>query len=1057
MKKILMMFVLALATTALALGQTVHIRGTVTSSEDGLGIPGVSITVKGTTLGVMSDNNGKYLIDVPSNYKILTFSFVGMKTQEVDITDKTTVDVVLEPEMTMMDEVVVVGYGVQSKRDVSGSISTVKGDDIKMVPVQSFDQALQGKATGVNITVPNGVLNNPPVIRIRGVNSISSSAYPLIIVDGVAVFTGDLSSTHNSANALSDINPEDIASMEVLKDASATAIYGSRAANGVILITTKKGTVGKTKVSYDGYVGFTEPYHLFDMMNAKEYLAHKNLARRNYYIDQGKDPDAASSVYFSLISNPAGPAGNYVDTDWAKEVYRKGFQQNHALTISGANEKTSYFLSVGYTDQQGMVKKNSFTRKNVRVNLDHKIAKIITVGANFSYVNSLGRAPNTGSLVGEAYNTAGAGRLAFVTSPLVGPYNFDGTYNINGQYIGNMGSTQPEARMGYYNPVAVMNLCKYTSQSDRFTGSIYATIEPIKGITFKTLYGLDNVGIESISFDTPVTGDGYPTGDATNYFNRMKRWTWTNTANLIKSINEKININFLVGEEEQYTDANNWYGEKQGVADVFFETYQGSWTTSVMGGGTQGENYFISYFSRLNVDLNKKYFIEGSLRRDGFSGLSKGNKYGMFGGASAMWNVSSEKFFADSPLGELFSDFRLKASYGRVGNMSGVGNYSSLFLYSSSLYGTSPTLYFSQAGNADLKWETSDKYDLGVNMSVFKDRIQLGINYFYNNINGLILDTPQSPSKGIPGNTIPQNIGRMVNSGVEISVTSYNINKNKFQWTTTLNLSTLKNEVKELAPGVDFISGVTSDLETANRTLVGKPIGMLYGVKTRGVDPTTGRRILVNGNGDEVLYTQIVQTGQSKWTYRKDGTTASAVNVSNSGKCLGSPLPKIYGGLDNTFRYGKLDAAINLTFALDFYVYNGSKAGLRDQRFWNNSMEVYNKSWKKAGDVTHIPRPVYSDNLSNGSALVISENVERGDFVKVRSLSLGYTFNKFPEVTGIEKIRVYAQAFNAFVFTKYTGSDPEVSTNGDSNLAPGVDRNTVPQARTYTFGINITF
>jgi TonB-linked SusC/RagA family outer membrane protein len=704
-----------------------------------------------------------------------------------------------------------------------------------------------------------------------------------------------------------------------------------------------------------------------------------------------------------------------------------------------------------------MIQENEFIRKNARLNLEHKLNKYITLGANITYVNGKNQAPNTGSISGEAFNTAGAGRLAFVTAPIVGPYNFDGSYNINGQYIGLMGTTQPESRLGYYNPVPVFDLCSYTAETDRIIGTVSGSVEPLKGLVLKTLFGLDNLYAESITFQTGLTGDGYSGGYAGNSFNRLNRWNWTNTINYMTTFAEKFNVNLLAGIEEQRTVNNSWGNEMTDVADPFFETFQGSWTTPYLGFGSQGENYYLSYFGRVNFNYNQKYFIEASARRDGYSGLSAGNKFGTFGGASAMWNISNEGFVKDGALGEIFSDIRLKASFGRVGNMSGIDDFGSLFLYESGLYATEATLVFTQAGNADLQWETSNKFDVGLSFGFLKDRIQLDLNWFYNDINGLILNTPQSPSKGIPDNTIPENIGSMYNTGFETAVTSYNINTSKLQWTTTFNFSTLKNEVTELAPGVTEIVGITASLETTSKTLVGYPIGMIFGVETRGVDPETGRRIFVNAAGDEVLYRHVVQTGQSKWVYKDDGSTAPAIELAKDGKPLGSPIPKFYGGLDNNLTWGNLDASLSLTYALDFYVYNGSKAGLRDQRFWNNSVEVYETAWKEVGDKTDIPRPVYGDNVSNGSTMVAKQNVERGDYLKVRSFALGYSFRNIPGNFNIENIRLYGQIFNAFVFTNYTGSDPEVSANGNSNLTPGIDRNTVPQARTFTLGVNVAF
>jgi TonB-linked SusC/RagA family outer membrane protein len=1038
MKKIMLIFSLLLMTGSLVICQTVQITGTVTSSEDGLALPGVNVTVKGTTIGAITGIDGKYSITVPTSAQALTFSFIGYRTMEMAIEGKTRIDATLQQDVFNVEEVVVVAYGSQQKRDITGSVTSVKGNEISNVPVQSFDQALQGKAAGVNITMPNGVLNNPPVIRIRGFNSISGSSYPLIVVDGVPIATGNWGGTAVT-NALADINPSDIASMDILKDASATALYGSRAANGVILITTKRGSGPRTRVTYDGYVGVTEPFHLFKMMNAEQYVAHKNKAWEN----------AGSATRISIVNDENGKP---IDTNWADYVYQKGLQQNHAITFSGSTSQTSYFLSVGYTDQNGMIKKNTFERKNARLNLDHKLNKFISLGVNLGYTNGYNESPVTGA----SFATAGAARLAFVLPPNLAPYKNDGSgdYNIEGSAIGRMG--QPFPNLGYYNPVAIMNLNKFTTETDRLIGSFYASVEPVTGLVLKTTLGMDNLTSEQTYFQSPVTGDGYGANGSTGASNeKFRRWTWTNTANYNVTLKEKYNIGLLAGIEEQRSTDTWWSGSKSNVTDPFFKVYQGAWVTAGMGGGGIGENYYISYFGRATFNYNKKYYAEGSVRRDGFSGLAKDNKFGNFYGAAVMWNVSNEAFINDA-IGNVFSDIRLKASYGRVGNISAVGDFSSLFLYGAGVYGAVPTLTFSQAGNADLKWETSDKYDFGLSFSLLKDKIQAEINYFYNDINGLVLGVPQSPSKGIPGNSISANVGSMFNKGLELTITSFNIAKQKFSWTTTFNFSTLKNQVTALAPGVTELLGVTGGLETTSKTIVGQPIGNILAVETRGVDPETGRRVYVNKDGKEVLF-YFENSSATRWQYRDGSGVAPAITTASDAKVMGSPLPKFYGGLDNNFTYKNFDMSVNLTYAFDFYLYNGSKAGLRDQRWWNNSVEVYETAWEKPGDITNIPKPIMNDNISNGSSFPISENIEKGDYVKVRNVSIGYTFKKLPSVTNIESIRLYGQIFNALVLTNYTGSDPEVSTNGNANLTPGIDRNTAPQARTYTFGLSINF
>lgn len=1036
--------------------QTVQITGAVSSAEEGP-LPGVSIIVKGTTVGTTTDGAGKYSIGVPANATTLTFSFMGYKTQDVAIAGRRVIDVVLESDALALEEIVVVGYGIQYKRDVSGSVSSVKGENLKTIPVQSFDQALQGKAAGVTITMPNGVLGNPPVIRVRGVNSISSSSSPLIVVDGVPIFTGDLSRNAAAVNMLGDINPSDIASVEVLKDASATAIYGSRAANGVILITTKKGSEGKVSVTYDASLGYTSPYRVFEVLDARQFVEVKNTARANAGL-------GAAYALRDINGNVVTENDNYIDTKWSDLIYRTGMQQNHALTVSGGNKTTNYFMSVGYQDAEGMIVTNSYQRKNARLNLEHKATDFLTIGGNFNITNAFTNAPQSGSLAGANFATAGAGRLAFVTAPLVPVFLANGDYNIDipNNRVGLFGNTQP---VGFFHPQFLFDKNYNTAESDRIITNIYGNITILKGLFVRTAFGMDNSALESKTFWHPLHGDGRTNGgEVYNYLDRRNRWNWTNTINYMTTVAENLSINALVGSEEQHTTFNGWSGRRSGHVFADLDNYQSAYTTpQAPPAAMLAENYFISAFSRLNLNWAKKYYLEVSARRDGFSGLAEGKKFGTFGGASIMWNVSNEAFF--SGMTEIVNDLRIKASYGKVGNISGVGNYASLFQYSADVYNGNGTLFFSSAGNPNLGWESSNKIDIGASFALFRDRFQVELGWYKNDIDGLILNVPYSPSLGIPDNVVPQNIGAMYNTGIELNLTTNNVRTNNFTWVTTFNLSTLKNEVTELAPGVPFIAGVTQ-LETTNRTLVGHSIGSIWGVQTLGVDPATGRRMFQRRNSDgttSVVYYNH-QSGQPTSGWRnEDGTASRPIDISNDGVVLGNTTPKIFGGLDNSFNFKatdflSIDMNIGLTYAMDFYVYNGSKAGLRDQRNWNNSVEVYEDYWRNPGDMTDIPRPVWGDNISNGSSMVQSQNVEKGDFIKLRNIGLGFTFtHAILKKASISSLRLYAQGFNLYTFTNYTGADPEISSMGDTNLAPGVDRNTVPQARTFSFGINLTF
>jgi len=1057
MKKIVFLGFWLFLGLSTALGQTIRISGTITDSQTGDPVPFASILVVGTNDGAIAELDGRFSVQAASNATLMV-SAVGYVTQEVEVAGRSVINIALVSDVRALEEFVVVGYGVQSRRDVSGAISTVRGDAIKTIPVQSFDQALQGKAAGVTITIPNGVLGNPPVIRVRGVNSISGSSSPLVVVDGVPIFTGDLSRSAAAINMLGDINPSDIASIEVLKDASATAIYGSRAANGVILITTRRGAEGRVNVTYDVSVGFTSPYRVFDVLNARQFVEVKNTARTN------ANNLAAAYALRDINGNVVTATDNHVDTDWASLIYRTGMQQNHALSISGGNNTTTYFLSVGFQDAEGMIVTNSYQRKNARLNLEHKVGDFLTLGGNFTITNSFTHAPQTGSLAGANFATAGAGRLAFVTAPLVPVFLANGAYNLDipNNRIGLFGNTMS---VGFFHPQFLFDNNFNTAESDRLLTNVYATLNPFKGLFIRSTFGLDNSLIESKTFWHPLHGDGRTNGgEAFNFFDRRNRWNWTNTINYITTVADHLNINVLVGSEEQYSKFDGWSGRKVGHAFSELDNYQSTFTTPMQPTTAMlFENYFVSFFGRLNFNWDRKYYVEVSARRDGFSGLAEGNKYGTFGGASVMWNVSNEEFFSD--FRNIFSDLRLRASYGKVGNISGVGSYASLFQYGADAYNGLGSLFFASAGNVNLGWESSHKYDIGLAFGLLEDRFQVELGWYKNDVDGLILDLPYSPSLGIPLNTIPQNIGAMYNTGLELNLTSNNVRTNRFSWVTNLNLSTLKNEVTELADGVPFIAGV-AHLETTSRTMVGQPVGVIWGVQTLGVDPATGRRMFQRRNTDGT--TSVVffnhQTGQPTSGWRnEDGTASRPIDITNDGVVLGNTAPKVFGGFDNTFGFRasdllSIDLGIGLTYAAGFYVYNGSKAGLRDQRNWNNSVEVYETYWRNPGDITDIPRPVWGDNVSNGSTMVQSQNVERGDFVKLRNISMGFTFSH--EVLrrfNIRNLRVYAQGFNLFTFTNYTGADPEISSMGDTNLAPGVDRNTVPQARTFSFGVNLTF
>lgn len=1036
------------------------ITGKITDDK-GNPVANVSVIVKGTTTGTTSNPDGTYSLTVPANARALIFSSVDMTTQEKQIGTLAVIDVSLRAEDRTLAEVVVTGYGTARRRDVSGNIATVKGATVANKPIQSFEQALAGRAPGVQITIPNGVLNTPPVFRIRGTNSISLSSYPLIVVDGIPSPTGDFSSTSAAGNALASINPNDIESIDIAKDAAATAIYGSRAANGVVFITTKKGRAGKAKVSYNASVSWTQPYGLPDVLNAQEYTDYKNMAAVNNPGVNSSNPAGNGYTKFALATDANG---NTIDTRWSDHVYRTGFSHDHNVNVSGGNDATTYYFSAGFTDQEGILIENEFIRKNMLFNVESKVNNWFTLGGKISYSNEKNLAANSsGSLPGEGFATAGLGRIPLVTAPNVAPYKNDGTYNITANnVVGPMNNSL--AQVGFYNPVVVLDLNRQNSETNHIQSHVFLQIKPVKWLTLKTMYGIDYLFVDNETFLNPIHGDGFSaTGSASSTLGKFKRWTWTNTAQFDQTFSTNHNVSLLVGNEQDRRTNEGFGLNRQTLSDPAFTVIQAGWVTPNTSGLAYGENYLLSYFGRATYDFNKKYFLSGNIRRDEYSAFA--DKAATFWGASAAWEIAKENFWDKAGLSNIFNNFRLRGSYGKVGNTAGIGDFVIYSSYGSGLYGGLPTLQFNNAGNSGLQWETSTKIDVGVNFSMLKDKLQIEATRYYNDIKDLILNVPQAPSTGVP-NAIPLNVGTMYNKGWEFAITGNPFRGKDFSWTSTLNVTTNKNEVTSLAPGLTEILTSTSGLETVSRTAVGYSLGYLWLVRNGGVDPATGRRILLNAAGQQVLYSfyQSTAGGIYNWI-NPDGTRYSepgqpvgvGVTQAKDGVMYGNTIPKVYGGWDNTFRYKNFDLNVLLTYQFGFYVYYGTWAGLHDQRFWNNHRDVLD-AWKKPGDITTVPKPMYGDNVSNGSALPMSYNAFKGDFVKVKNVTLAYNIPaKLSNKAKLASARIFVAGQNLAIITDYPGPDPEVSSNGNGNSNQGIDRNTIANGRNFVIGLNITF
>lgn len=1040
----------------LAIQAQTIIKGTVIDQSTKEPVVGASVIVKSTTNGVATNIDGEFSLKIPQTLPVtISVSFLGYNTKDVQVKDANKVlEIYLSENDNYLDEVVFVGYGTQNKQDFSGAASHITGSDIKNLPVQSFDQALSGRASGVNISIPNGVLNNPPIIRIRGINSISLSSFPLVVIDGIPVNTGDISTNINIANnPLGDINPSDIESIDVLKDAASSSIYGSRAAAGVILVTTKRGKTGSAKTVYDGWIGFTKTNRLPKMLHSEDYMMIKNEAVLNAKILSGKenDPNVANALFFPSYNAD----GSLVDTDWNDYVYRTGVSHNHAINVSGGSNSTSYYFSANYSNQEGFLVGNKFIRKGVRMNINHKVNDWFTINGSASYNTSENEAYNSGSLKGSSQYVYGAARLAFSSPPNVSPYNPDGSYNLSS--TGKIGAGANLATSTLYNPVALFAYSSYSSNNDRFIGSINAKLKIFNLFDYSIVYAMDRLRNESLSYLSPELGSlGYGNGgSATNVSALRDNYAFTNTLSYKKDIKDH-HLSILVGTDLQSFKTRIWGAEATKASDPFFDYYQGGWTNVAPASNFRGERVYMSYFSRLNYDYANKYILTLNFRRDGNSALAKHQKYGNFGGVSGGWTLSEENFFKNSQLSNTVNYAKLTASWGRVGNGNLENDYGSFNLYSSSLYGNSPTWAMSQSGNPDLQWETSDQTNIGLNVHLLRSRLRLEFAYFYNDVNNLILDTPQAPSKGIPNNRILTNVGSMYNKGFEFGAEFSIINTKDFSWDASVNFTSIRNKVTALAGNNEDIVGYTHTTANANNvTRVGYSVGSLYGAKTDGVNPENGRRIFINAKGEKVQYSAAVQPGESNWTYL-DGTSAPAISMSDY-YVLGNTLPKWYGGISQNFRYKNFDLNLVFNYSGGNYIMNGTKGTLREQTTFNNHEDILNR-WTTPGQVTNIPRLVYNDIISNGSAFPISENVEKADFLRLSNVLLGYRIpNHIAKKCGLESLRVYAQASNLFLITGYSGTDPESSTNGNSNTSPGVERNSVGRGQTFTFGLNVVF
>jgi len=1036
------LFLLAVFTSLSALAQQIELKGKILEENSKLSVIGATIRVKGQKAGTTSDVDGNFTLKVKSLPTTLNISTVGFKTQEIDVYEADPVTILLADDQNRLNEVVVVstGYTTHKKSEYTGSISSIKSDQFEDRPSQSFDQLLGGQSAGLDVTSASGELNTPAVLRIRGVNSITSGIYPLIVIDGTLVNTGNVGG-NIAQNPLGDINPNDIETVDVLKDAAATSLYGSRAANGVLVITTKRGKKGKPRVNYDAWVSYSTPYLEPKLLGAEDYVTIKNEG----LVNAGNTTDK-----YILLKDANGKV---LETDWQKVAFRNAYSQSHSINVSGATDYTTYYLSANYTDQSGIIKYNELERQGVRFNLDQKVIKNVNVGTNFNFSNAVNSGHiESGNLTGQGLSTQDLNRQIVTLPPnvlinnqLTGNYN----YQLPSTYITG-GTTNNTYNTGYnsYNLQTQLDLDRTKSATKNALGNVYGEWKIIDGLKARTSYGLNFLNVQNSQFFNSISGGSANSGgSATNSSNTYYNQDWVSTLNFDKTLLEKHSINATIGYEEVYTKTDNWGATRTTLTDPSFNIFQGGYTTSTTS-GSFSETGLRSYFINANYAFDKRYLIGGSLRRDGYSGLPLANQWGNFGSGSIGWNISEEGFIKNSFLSKYINNLKIYGSYGEVGNTN-IGAYPSVALYSSATVAGASALVFNQAANNNLQWETSKKTDVGLTFSILKNRINFSADYYKNNVDGLILNVPTTPSLGLPGNNVNANAGSLYNQGVELSLNVIVLKLNHFTWSTTVNFSTLENKVTSLA--ADVYSASTFGI--MNVTRQGYSIGSIFAVQTNGVDPANGNRIFVNATGKEVEYNAVNKT----WIYKDGSGSAPAIDNYKDGKIQGNSLPTYFGGWNNTLQYKGFDFSFGFTFSGGNKAYDGNKATASDGRYFNNGTFILNR-WTTVGQVTDIPKVVYGDNVSNGFTISNSYYVEDGSFIKLKNLALGYKFKLNKLTNGnISSARVYAQATNLFTLTKYQGGDPEINTYGNTATHVGDTRNSLPNAQTFTLGLNVSF
>lgn len=1014
MKKLILL-VLAACYSTIMLAQSV-VTGTVTSSDDGLPLPFATIQVKGTTTGEYTNDSGKYSIKVPAN-GVLIFSTIGFITQEIPVAGKSVIDVQLKPDAIALEETIVVAYGTAKKGSFTGSASTVRAAAINDIPAASFENALVGTVAGLQMTPGSGQVGSAVNIRVRGTGSMNASSEPLYVIDGVPTISGEVSNlNYSSNNVMNSINPNDIASITVLKDAAASSLYGSRAANGVVLITTKSGKTGKMSVNFKATYGFTPSFAVKGLEKAspEDQVAYSKDLYYAWAVNN-KEPnptEKAEKDYKNYIGDD--PRGYF---DWEDALFRTAGYQSYDISINGGSEKTQYFASAGYTKETGRSTQNDLSRWNGRLNINQQIIKGVELSSNISY-SSVEK-----SGFNDTYNN-GANYFLMARNLLFGNW---WPYKENGEPVTTPWRTYAQNVL-YYDQFRenVSNINKLSvneALSIRFT----------KDLTFKTVFSYDETRVDDYSWRAATHYEGVSTkGNVTNNNTKIVTMVTSNTLNYNKTFKEKHNLNALLGYEAEKNKTDYLHAEGTNLPTLGAKTIATA-GKSISNGYYYGNN-MMSVFARVEYNYDNKYYVSGSIREDGSSKLSREARWGNFWSVSGSWRINSENFLKDV---NWLSNLRLKASYGVNGTLP-TDSYGHLALYSFGYnYNTNPGGKIATVADMNLSWETSYTYNIGLEAGFLDSRLTLGAEYYNRESKNLLQDVPISKITGF--STILTNFGAMNNSGIEIELGGEIIRGKNWNWKVSVNASTLRSRVTKLYEGSDIIWNDPTGGDAQARFIYreGCSPKSFYLREWAGVDPENGEPMWFTNNDKTKPYKTI------------DGRPVTNKWAGASDVIAGCADPKLFGGISTNLSWKGISLDLNFTYSLGGDAFNTWERYVNDDGYFTSRTRSKKAMdyWKKPGDVTQAPK------LGIGSGEQFNKNNTRylykNNYLRLKTINLSYNFPKeLISKIKLNNLRVYFTGLNLLTFASQKDFDPEVSVYGVSSWH-------MPIGKTFTFGIDI--